>query len=86
MTTKDKSIWILIVFILAGLVVGGLIGNLAQNVPSLWWLSYGQEFGFSDPFTLDLGVIKVTFGLIFRINVATIIGVVLSLFIYKKLK
>lgn len=86
MTTKDKSIWILIVFILAGLVVGGLIGNLAQNVPNLWWLSYGQEFGFSDPFILDLGVIKVTFGLIFRINVATIIGVVLSLFIYKKLK
>ena len=47
MTTKDKSIWILIVFLLAGLVVGGLLGKLAEGVPSLWWLSYEQQFGLS---------------------------------------
>ena len=40
MTTKDKSIWILIVFLLAGLVVGGLIGKLAEGVPSLWWREF----------------------------------------------
>ena len=32
MATRDKSIWILIVFILAGLVIGGLIGELASGV------------------------------------------------------
>ena len=32
MATRDKSIWILIVFILAGLVVGGLIGELVSGV------------------------------------------------------
>ena len=46
MTTKDKSVWILIVFLLAGLVIGGLIGKLASSVPSLWWLCYEQQFGF----------------------------------------
>ena len=86
MTTKDKSIWILIVFLLAGLVVGGLIGKLAEGVPSLWWLCYENQFGFSEPFVLDLSVLKITFGLVFKINVASIIGMFLALFIYKKLK
>ena len=86
MTTKDKSIWILIVFLLAGLVVGGLIGKLAEGVASLWWLCYENQFGFSEPFVLDLSVLKITFGLVFKINVASIIGMILALFIYKKLK
>ena len=47
MATKDKSIWILIVFILAGIVIGGLIGDLASKSTGLWWLAYGQEFGLS---------------------------------------
>ena len=49
MATREKNIWILLVFILAGLVIGGLIGQLAQNIDFLWWLSYGQRFGFSTP-------------------------------------
>lgn len=44
MATIDKNIWILIVFILSGLVIGGLLGELASRVDFLWWLSYGQEF------------------------------------------
>ena len=42
MATKDKSIWILILFIFAGLVLGGLIGELTKNIKELWWLVYGQ--------------------------------------------
>ena len=68
MTTKDKSIWILIVFLLAGLVIGGLLGKLAEGVPSLWWLCYEQQFGFSEPFVLDLSVLKITFGLMLQVS------------------
>lgn len=82
--TKDKNTWILIVFLLAGLVIGGLIGKLASGIPSLWWLCYEQQFGFSEPFVLDLSVLQVTFGLFFKINVASIIGMVIALFIYRK--
>ena len=39
---KNKGTWICILFILAGLVIGGLIGQLASGVDFLWWLSYGQ--------------------------------------------
>ncbi|CDE90859.1 MAG: DUF4321 domain-containing protein [Clostridia bacterium] len=85
MATREKNIWILLVFLLAGLVVGGLLGRLASSVSWLWWLSYEQEFGLQTPLVLDLNVLKLTFGLMFKINIASIIGMVLSIFIYKKI-
>lgn len=84
MATRDKNIWILIVFILAGLVIGGLLGELASKVEFLWWLSYGQEFGLSSPVVLDLNIIKLTFGLTLKINIASIIGMAIAIFIYRK--
>ena len=85
MATREKNIWILLVFLLAGLVVGGLLGKLASEVSWLWWLSYEQQFGLESPIVLDLSVIKLTFGLMFKINVASIIGMILAIFIYKKI-
>ena len=85
MATKEKNVWILLVFILSGIVVGGLLGELASRVSWLWWLSYGQSFGLSEPITLDLSVIQLTFGLTFKINISSIIGIILAVFIYKKM-
>ena len=84
MATKDKNIWILLIFILSGLVVGGLLGELATKISWLWWLGYGPEFGLSSPVTLDINILKVTFSVIFRINIASIIGMAISIFIYRK--
>ncbi len=85
MATREKNIWILILFILCGIVVGGLLGELAGKVDFLWWLSYGQNFGFEDPITLNLQVISLTFALMLKINISSIIGMVLAIFIYKKI-
>ena len=85
MATKDKNIWILLVILLAGLVVGGLLGQLASNVDWLWWLSYSQTFGLQDPIVLDLSVVTITFALMFKISVASIIGMLLAILIYKKI-
>lgn len=81
---KGKGTWVCIIFILAGLVIGGLIGELTSGVDFLWWLSYGQEFGLSEPLKLDLGVITLQFAVMFKINIASILGVIISLFIYRK--
>ena len=81
---KNKDTWVCILFILAGLVIGGLIGQLTEGVNFLWWLSYGQEFGLTEPLQLDLGVVRLTFAIMFKINIASIIGVIISMIIYRK--
>ena len=82
--TKEKNIWVFLIFILSGIVLGGVLGVLAEKVRWLWWLSYGEEFGLTDPVVLDLSVLKITFGLWIKINVASIIGMILAVLIYRK--
>ena len=84
MAAKDKNIWILLIFLLSGLVLGGLLGELASKVDFLWWLSYGESFGLTTPIELDLNIITITFGLWFKINVASIIGMAIAIFVYRK--
>ena len=84
MATREKSGWILLLFLLSGLVIGGLLGELATKVDWLWWLSFGEEFGLQEPIKLDLKVMTITFGLMIKINVASIIGVLIALFTYRK--
>lgn len=84
MATREKNFWILLVFLLSGLVIGGLLGEIASKVDWLWWLSYGENFGISSPIELDFNVIKLTFGLMFKINISSIIGMAISIFIYRK--
>ena len=84
MATKEKNIWILLLFILSGIVIGGLLGELAGNVDFLWWLSYGQNFGLSTPIQLDLSVVQLSFGLLFKINIASIVGMIIAIVIYRK--
>lgn len=84
MAVRDKNFWVLVLFILSGLVIGGLIGELAGHVDFLWWLSYGQSFGLSSPIVLDLNILQLTFGLMFKINIASIIGLIIAVVLYRK--
>ena len=85
MATRDKSTWILVLFICAGLVRGGLLGQMASQVEWLNWLSYGQQFGIENPFILNLNVISLTFAFTININIASIIGLAIAIFLYRKI-
>lgn len=85
MATRDKSTWIVILFVLTGLVIGGLLGEVASQVDWLNWLSYGQTFGIEDPFVLDFNVLSLTFAFSLHINIASIIGLAIAIVMYKKL-
>jgi len=78
-----KNSWALFLFILTGIVLGGFIGMLAEGVPALSWLSYGQSFGLQEPVVLNFGILVLTFGLSIKITIASIIGVVLAVIIYR---
>ena len=84
MATRDRSFWIMLIFILCGLVIGGLLGDLAGNVNGLWWLAFGQEFGLESPLVLNLSILKITFAFMIKINIASIIGIAIAIWIYRK--
>lgn len=84
MATREKNIWILLVFILSGLVIGGLLGDLAGKVDFLWWLSYGESFGLSSPIELDLNIVQISFALMLKINISSIIGMLIAILVYRK--
>ena len=58
---------------------------MASQVEWLNWLSYGQQFGLKEPLILELNVISITFGLMLNINIASIIGLAIALFLYRKI-
>lgn len=76
---KGKNNWACFLMILAGIVIGGFIGNLFPST----WLNYGQTFGLSNPLILDLGILSITFALTIKITVASIIGIIISILIYR---
>lgn len=71
--------WLLLILILIGFVLGGFIGTYFEGS----FLNYGRTFGLSSPLELDLGFIILTFGLKIQISICSVIGVILSLLVYK---
>ncbi len=78
-----KHFWLNFFLILAGIVIGAAAVELTAGIPALAWLAFGLDFGTASPFTLNLTVLSLTFGLSVRIPVSTIIFVALSLLLGK---
>jgi hypothetical protein len=74
-----KNTWACFLMILAGIVLGGFIGSLFPDT----WLNFGQTFGLADPLVFDIGILTLTFGLTMKITIASIIGVILAIIIYR---
>lgn len=74
--------WVFIILILVGFVIGRFIGTYFDGT----FLNYGQSFGLSSPVELDLGFIILTFGLKIQINIASVLGVILSMVVYRFIK
>lgn len=77
--------WLFWILLFSGIILGGLLGELATQVSFLSWLGYGQTFGLTEPLLLDIGVVNLSFGIIFKLNVASIIGILLAVFAYRKI-
>ncbi len=80
-----KSSLTFILILISGLVIGGLIGDTLGNVSFLSWLKYGKEIGLNPPFSLDLSFFSLQLGFSVKLNIAGIIGMLLSILVYKKL-
>lgn len=83
MKSRNRSIGILVLLLIIGVVIGGIIGDLlGQEVE---FLSRSYPIGLKTPILLDLSIINLTFGLMIDINVASVIGLIIAIIVYKKI-
>ncbi|MBQ3162414.1 MAG: DUF4321 domain-containing protein [Oscillospiraceae bacterium] len=75
-----------LVFLLAGIILGTILGRLCAGVSFLSWLAYSMSVGLdtASPLVLDLIVFKVAFGFSLTVNTAQIICIIAALLIYNK--
>ncbi|MCM1026159.1 MAG: DUF4321 domain-containing protein [Roseburia sp.] len=74
-----KGNWLPVLLVLVGFVIGGFIGSYFDGS----FLNYGRSFGLSSPIVLDMGFFILTFGLSINITIASVIGVLISLVVYR---
>lgn len=73
-------------------VTGSLLGTFVGKLAEIWFpggqavtlLNTGINTGLN-PATLDLAIIEVTLGLVFKFNVAALLGIFIAGVIYKQL-
>ena len=78
-----KNFWILLIMLLAGIVLGGFMGQPANGISWLSWLNFGQSFGLDPPLVINFGILVITLGLTIKITMASIIGIAIALIIYR---
>ena len=80
---------VLLVIVILGALIGSVIGEVIAVLAPGGYLekvfSRGVNPGISPPAVLDLKVVSLTFGLTLKINLASLLGIVLALVIYRKL-
>lgn len=89
MPKRLDSVVTLLVIVVLGALIGSVIGEVIATLSPGGFLekvfSKGVNPGISPPAVLDLKVVSLAFGFTIKINLASLLGVVLALFIYKKL-
>lgn len=88
MAILRKTPWLLIFFVLVGGLFGGVVAEVllavAPTGPISTLFLASRDIGITDPITLDLFLIKLTFGASVKINLLSIIGVLMGVYIYRQ--
>ena len=81
-----KSYWMLIIFVLIGGILGGILGEILRvmaphgNIQTIFATHFNP--GIS-PFTIDMVLLKFTVGFELTINLLSLIGMFLGIYLYK---
>ena len=78
---SGRSGWIMLLMVVCGLVVGGFLGELLGKYFPI--LKYGYNLGVS-AHEWNFHVLRLTFGLDFNINMFSILGIVIAIYIYRR--
>ena len=85
----QRGVGLVILVIVAGLVIGSLLGEIlgsllpAGRVQDIF--THGPTIGLAPPATLDLRFLAVTFGLVFKVNLVGVVGIVIAALALRRL-
>ena len=89
MAAASRGLGLIVLTVVAGLIVGSLLGELvASLLPSGLihdLLTRGPQIGVSPPATIDLRFMALTFGMLLKVNVVGILGVILAAIALRRL-
>ncbi len=81
----SRGAGILFLYLLAGTIIGSLLGNILASYFDHDIFTKTIEIGtMGNPLTLDLGILRLTLGLTFVINIGTVVGIILGIIFYKR--
>jgi len=79
---KNRNPWLLLLLIIIGSVIGGVIGDIFQDTFKL--LSYSKTIGIH-PTTFDLNILQISFGFLLKVNLASVLGIIIALIIFARM-
>ncbi len=82
---SSKSNIIFVLTVISGLIIGCFIGDIVKDIKYLNWLSYGKTIGLTSPLSINLEIISIQFSFTINFTLSGIIGMIISILIYKKL-
>jgi hypothetical protein len=85
---SQRGVWVVVLVIVAGLVMGSLLGELIGGLTSgavREFFTKGPSIGLTSPATLDLRFLALTFGLVFKVNVVGVVGIVIAALALRRL-
>ena len=85
----QRGVMLILLVVLAGLVVGSLLGELVGSILPAGrihdLLTRGPTIGLTPPATLDLRFLAITFGLGLKVNLVGVVGIVIAAVTLRKL-
>ena len=84
-----RGVGLVLLVVVAGLAIGSLLGELLGGLLPAGFaqdlFTRGPTIGLKDPATLDLRFLSVTFGLLLKVNVAGVLGIVIAALTLRRL-
>ena len=88
MAILRKTPWLLIFFVVVGGLFGGLVAEILRAVAPTGPISRlfleNLTLGITTPITVDLYLLTVTLGAALKINLLSVIGVLMGVYIYRQ--
>ncbi len=78
--------WLLFFVVFVGALLGMVIAEALAGYTALSFLSRELAVGLDPPLTVDLKVVRFTLGILFRLNLAIPVGIVVAVWILRLLQ